>query len=86
MKILSFFFKQKIPEYKFFKTAFGYETSGLVAYQVYYNLYYDNAGTCRGFVTGRIGENGLKPNVTYTVKNGRFVEVTEDEVIRAISV
>lgn len=47
---------------------------------------YDNAGTCRGFVTGRIGENGLKPYTTYTVKNGRFVEVTEDEVVCAISV
>lgn len=45
MKILSSFFKQnKIPEYKFFKTAFGYETSGLVAYLVYYNLYQDQFG------------------------------------------
>ncbi|WLT09630.1 hypothetical protein RAM19_05730 [Bartonella apihabitans] len=44
MNILSFFFKRKIPEYKFFKTAFGYETFGLVAYQVYYNLYEDQFG------------------------------------------
>lgn len=47
---------------------------------------YDDAGICHGFVTGRIGENGLKPNTTYTVKNGRFVEITEDEVVCAISV
>lgn len=37
-------FKRKIPEFKFFKTAVGYETIGLVAYQVYYNLYQDQSG------------------------------------------
>ncbi|WLT09629.1 hypothetical protein RAM19_05725 [Bartonella apihabitans] len=37
---------------------------------------YDNTGTCRGFVTGRIGEKGLKPDTIYTVKNGRFVEAS----------
>ena len=45
MKILSSFFKQnKIPEYKFFKTAFGYEMTGLSVYQVFYNLYEDQFG------------------------------------------
>jgi len=37
-------FKRKPPEFKFFKTAVGYETIGLVAYQVYYNLYEDQFG------------------------------------------
>lgn len=30
----------------------------------------------RGFVTGRIGENGLKENTFYTVENGQFVEAS----------
>ena len=30
----------------------------------------------RGFVTGRIGENGLKENTFYTVENGRFIEAS----------
>jgi len=32
---------------------------------------------CLGFITGRIGENGLKENTAYTIKNGEFVEVSE---------
>ena len=44
MSSLSALFKRKIPEFKFFKTAVGYETIGLVAYQVYYNLYEDQFG------------------------------------------
>lgn len=35
---------------------------------------YGEDGKCRGFVTGRIGENGLKENTFYTVQDGRFVE------------
>ena len=30
----------------------------------------------RGFVNGRIGENGLKENTFYTVENGQFVELS----------
>lgn len=37
-------FKRKTSEFKFFKTAVGYETIGLVAYQVFYNLYEDQFG------------------------------------------
>lgn len=44
MKILSFLFSRKKSKYEFFETAFGYETSGLVAYLVYYNLYQDQFG------------------------------------------
>ena len=44
MSSLSALFKRKKPEFKFFKTAVGYETIGLVAYQVYYNLYEDQFG------------------------------------------
>jgi hypothetical protein len=44
MKILSSLFSRKKSKYKFFETAFGYETSGLVAYLVYYNLYQDQFG------------------------------------------
>ena len=35
---------------------------------------YDKNGKFQRFVTGRIGEKGLKPDTTYTVKNGRFIE------------
>jgi len=41
MSSFSALFKRKKPEFKFVKTAVGYETIGLVAYQVYYNLYED---------------------------------------------
>ncbi len=34
-------------------------------------------GKCHGFITGCIGENGLKENTKYTVKSGRFVEVQD---------
>lgn len=37
---------------------------------------YDKNGKFRCFVTGRIGEKGLKPDTIYTVKNGRFVEAS----------
>lgn len=36
---------------------------------------YGEDGEFRSFVIGRIGENGLKENTFYTVKNGQFVEV-----------
>jgi len=38
---------------------------------------YDSDGKFRSFVTGCIGEKGLKPDTTYTVKNGQFVEMTD---------
>jgi len=38
---------------------------------------YDEDEKFRGFVTGCIGEKGLKPDTTYTVKNGQFVEMTD---------
>lgn len=31
-------------------------------------------GKCSGFVTGCVGQNGLKENTWYTVSNGKFVE------------
>jgi len=34
-------------------------------------------GKCIGFVTGEIGKNGLKENVTYTTLDGRFVELQD---------
>ena len=37
---------------------------------------YGEDGEFRSFVIGRIGENGLKENTFYTVKNGRFVEAS----------
>lgn len=44
---------------------------------------YGEDGKCRGFVTGRIGENGLKENTFYTVLDGRFVEAPiVDKVVR----
>ena len=44
---------------------------------------YGEDGKCRGFVTGRIGENGLKENTFYTVLDGRFVEAPiVDNVVR----
>ena len=44
---------------------------------------YGEDGKCRGFVTGRIGENGLKENTFYTVEDGRFVEAPiVDKVVR----
>ena len=36
---------------------------------------YNRHGKPHGGLVGRIGENGLKPNTLYTVKNGEFVEV-----------
>lgn len=36
---------------------------------------YDYRGKPVGGLVGRIGENGLKPNTLYTVKNGEFVAV-----------
>lgn len=36
---------------------------------------YDRHGEPTGGLVGRIGENGLKPDTLYTVKNGEFVEV-----------
>lgn len=36
---------------------------------------YNRHGKPRGGLVGRIGENGLKPDTLYTVKNGEFVEV-----------
>lgn len=36
---------------------------------------YDFFGKPRGGLVGRIGEDGLKPDTLYTVKNGEFVEV-----------
>lgn len=53
---------------------FGYVSGALGTYICVAD--YDNAGICHGFVTGRIGENGLEPNTTYTVKNGHFVKVS----------
>jgi|GEM_PF-1375538 len=38
---------------------------------------YDKNGKFQRFVTGRIGEKGLKPDTIYTVESGRFVEVSE---------
>ena len=35
---------------------------------------FDEKDTCTGFVTGCIGEAGLKKNVWYAVKNGKFIE------------
>lgn len=44
---------------------------------------YGEDGKCRGFVTGRIGENGLKENTFYSVQDGRFVEAPiVDKVVR----
>ena len=40
---------------------------------------YDKSGKCIGFVSGCIGKDGLKENVVYTVRDGQFVEVREDE-------
>lgn len=37
---------------------------------------YGEDGEFRSFVIGRIGENGLKENTFYTVKNGQFVELS----------
>jgi len=37
---------------------------------------YGEDGEFRSFVTGRIGENGLKENTFYTVENGQFVEAS----------
>lgn len=34
-------------------------------------------GGCRGFINGRIGEDGLKPDTWYTVKDGKFSEPIE---------
>ena len=34
-------------------------------------------GKCIGFVTGEIGKNGLKPDVTYTTRDDRFVELQD---------
>lgn len=39
---------------------------------------YDQHGKCIGFVTGEIGKNGLKENVTYTTLDGQFVELAEE--------
>ena len=36
---------------------------------------YDKNGIALDWVTGKIGENGLKENVWYEVKNGKFSEV-----------
>ena len=35
---------------------------------------FDGNGKCNRFVTGCIGQNGLKENTWYTVRNGKFVE------------
>ncbi|QHJ78795.1 MAG: hypothetical protein [Bacteriophage sp.] len=40
---------------------------------------YDKSGKCIGFVSGCIGKDGLKENIVYTVRDGQFVEVREDE-------
>lgn len=37
---------------------------------------YGEDGEFQSFVTGRIGENGLKENTFYTVKNGQFIEAS----------
>ena len=34
-------------------------------------------GKCIGFVTGEIGKNGLKPDVTYTTHDGQFIELQD---------
>ncbi len=34
---------------------------------------YNNEGECRGFITGKIGENGVKPNIWYTVNRGKLI-------------
>ena len=36
-------------------------------------------GKCIGFVTGEIGKNGLKPDVTYTTHDGQFVELQDQQ-------
>ena len=41
---------------------------------------YDDYATIDGVLVGRIGEDGLKPDTLYTVRDGKFVEVeTENE-------
>ena len=38
---------------------------------------YDKNGKCIGFLTGEIGKNGLKPDVTYTTLDGQFIELQD---------
>ena len=38
---------------------------------------YDKNGKCTGFLTGEIGKNGLKPDVTYTTLDGQFIELQD---------
>ncbi|WP_420354800.1 hypothetical protein [Bartonella choladocola] len=40
---------------------------------------YDKNGKCIGFVTGEIGKNGLKPDVTYTTHDGQFIELQDQQ-------
>jgi len=62
MSSLSALFKRKTSEFKFFKTAVGYETIGLAAYQVYYNLYEDQFGNRKSkrFCGKEVGDEILR--------------------------
>lgn len=76
MSSLSALFKRKTSEFKFFKTAVGYETIGLVAYQVYYNLYEDQFGNRKSkrFCGKEVGDEILSnPNFSVAAQVDAWV-------------